>query len=64
MLDLRGNRDFGNNQSGFLKAPKMGLLRFNGEDVKGWLQLCYLSFMFNSIPEERKVMYVAMHFIG
>lgn len=64
VINLRGIKDKNSNNFGFFKPPKVNLPRFNGEDVKGWLELCSLSFMFNSIPKEKKVMYVAMHFDG
>ena len=42
----------------------MGIPRFNGKDVKGWIQLCNQFFLFHSTHDERRVMFVAMHADG
>ena len=64
VVDLREIRENNNYNQVFFKPSKVYLPRFVRDDVKGWIQLCYLSFMFNSIPDDKRVMYVAMHFDG
>lgn len=64
MVNLRGNKKNSSSLQSFFKNPKINLLRFSRDDVKGWVQLCYMFFMFNKIPDHRIVMYVAMYFDG
>lgn len=63
-LNLKELRSMGVISKFIKKTLKVGIPRFNDEDVKGWIQLCNQIFLFHSTHDVRRVMFVAMHVDG
>ena len=46
------------------EIPKLDFPRFDGTNVKGWIQKCNEFFLLNPVPEHKKVLYISMHMDG
>ena len=58
---LQINRPIRNEQQPHFQFSKLEFLKFQGEDVKGWLKRCTRFFQLNPIPEESRVAFASIY---